>query len=322
MGLNGRLVTKAISTCLVAVALAGCGSLPTGPLALSDSGGFGTVQHTVPNILPARKPLDRMASHGSLKTIWSGHSADVLALTSQEEPEPELNFISDVNDPLQPVGRISHKFNRGVDFVIMRPVAGIYNTLIPKPVRGAVKNGLRHLRLPSQFVNYLLQGEGEQAAHTLERLMVNTIIGFVGLADPASKRAEMAYKPTDFGITLGKWGVGEGMYFEAPLFGPATTRSTVGTIVEIAFNPLTYLTFATNVGEFTAVNAIGPSVLALRLIDKRARNADLIDEILYASPDTYITLRTVYLQDRRNKLTGGEITEETLPTILEFVADR
>lgn len=310
---------NAIALCLIGGALAGCSSLNTGPLALSDTS-VGTRSGSAPAILPAAKPTRatdvKLALRGTLNTRFG---SEVLALAADDEQD-ESNFITDVNDPLQPLNRGFHMINRGVDFAIMRPVTAIYNSVLPKPLRRGVRNGLRHIALPAQMVNYALQGEGEQAGNTIARFLVNSIAGFGGLADPASKREELEYKPTDFGITLGKWGVGEGIYFEAPLMGPTTTRASVGRIVDIALSPLTYITFASDFGTFTAYDAIAPSVKALELVDMRARNADLVDEVLYSSPDTYITLRTVYLQDRRNKLTGGEVTASNLPTILEFRA--
>lgn len=313
-------LTKILAAGVAAVSLAGCSSLPTGPLALSDSGT--TVAHVsaVPRILPARKPGEQTSDGARRDIVLRGtFGSNVHALTSGAEPAPKPSF-ENVNDPLEPLNRVFHQINRGVDFAVMRPVTFVYNKVLPRPVRGAVKNGLRHIALPAQVVNYTLQGEGEQAGNTVARFLVNSIVGFGGLADPARLREELKYRPTDFGITLGKWGVGEGFYYETPLIGPTTTRASFGRIVDIALSPLTYITFATDLGSFQAVDAIGPSIRVLEVVEKRARNADLVDEILYASPDTYVTLRTVYLQNVRSKVSGGEVTASNLPEILEFTA--
>lgn len=293
--------------CLLAACLAGCSSLPTGELALSRTGPVQPASGPVPSILPADKP--------QTATTWHA-----LAPDADTEGGDAFDDGLNVNDPFEPVGRGFHQLNRGVDFVVMRPFSAAYNTVLPRPVRNAVRNGFRQLRMPTQIANYVLQGDLRQAGQSLERTFVNFMIGFGGLADPASKRRELQYRPTDFGVTLGKWGVGEGIYFEAPLIGPTTTRASIGRIVDVALNPISYITFFTDMGSFSAIDAIAPGIRVGELMEMRARNADLVDEILYASPDTYVTLRTVYLQNRRAKLAGGVITDDNLPEILEFSA--
>ncbi|MEM1045043.1 MAG: VacJ family lipoprotein [Pseudomonadota bacterium] len=292
--------------CILAACLAGCSSLPTGELALSRTGPTEAISGP-PSILPTEKP----------KTATTWHS---LAPDADTEGGDAFDDGLGENDPFEPIGRGFHQLNRGIDFVVMRPFSAVYNTALPRPVRNAVRNGFRQLRMPAQIANYLLQGDVRQAGQSLERTFVNFMIGFGGLADPASKRRELQYRPTDFGVTLGRWGVGEGVYFEAPLIGPTTTRSSIGRIVDIALNPISYITFFTDMGTFSAVDAIAPGIRVGELMEMRARNADLVDEILYASPDTYVTLRTVFLQNRRAKLAGGVIDEANLPEILEFTA--
>ncbi len=291
--------------CLLAACLAGCSSLPSGELALSRTGPVQAATGSAPNILPAAKPTTR--------TNWHA-----LAPDANTEGGDAFDDGLGVSDPLEPLGRGFHQLNRSIDFVVMRPFSAVYNTALPRPVRNAVRNGFRQLRMPTQIANYLLQGNVRQAGQSLERTFVNFMIGFGGLADPASKRRELQYRPTDFGVTLGRWGVGEGIYFEAPLIGPTTTRASIGRIVDVALNPISYITFFTDMGTFSAVDAIAPGIRVGELMEMRARNADLVDEILYASPDTYVTLRTVFLQNRRAKLAGGVITEDNLPEILEF----
>ena len=63
----------------------------------------------------------------------------------------------------------------------------------------------------------LLRAEG--AANSFMRVNVNTIFGLGGLLDvPARLGIERSRQ--DFGLTLGRWGVGTGPYVVLPLLGP------------------------------------------------------------------------------------------------------
>ncbi|MEM8813235.1 MAG: VacJ family lipoprotein [Pseudomonadota bacterium] len=307
---------KLAAAIVIGATVAGCGTTgaPLGPQALNLSAS------TEPIATISTEPTELGFSAGGTPKL-RGAIDETLALTSNGESEATADeFTGTVNDPLEPIGRGFHQLNRGVDFVVMRPVTAVYNTVLPRPLRSGIRNGFRHLKLPVHFANYVLQGEMEQAGNTVARALVNTTIGLGGILDPAGQRDETSYRPTDFGVTLGKWGVGEGIYFEAPLLGPTTTRASIGRIVDIAFHPVSYVTFWSDMGSFSAVDAVSPAYRVAETIEQRARNADLVNEILYASPDTYVTLRTVYVQNRRSLLSGGEVTDATLPESLEFAA--
>ena len=52
-------------------------------------------------------------------------------------------------------------------------------------------------------------------------------------------------------------------------------------------------------------------------IHDRARDGDLIDELLYESADPYISLRSIYLQQRRSEVAGDDAGAEALPDIFD-----
>ena len=119
----------------------------------------------------------------------------------------------------------------------------------------------------------------------------------------------MHLSQTDFGLTLANWGVEEGPYLELPLFGPSTARDAVGIVVDAALQPTTYITGG---AEITVAAA---TVRALDIVDKRNRNKRLIDDVLYRSEDSYVSLRTAYIQNRRRQASGGETNVDDLPDL-------
>ncbi|MEM6944589.1 MAG: VacJ family lipoprotein, partial [Pseudomonadota bacterium] len=142
-------------------------------------------------------------------------------------------------DPYESTNRAIHDFNVTLDDNFLRPVAKGYDVVAFGPLKSMIGNGLQHLELPVDFVNYLLQGEGRLAGRTLSRFVLNTTLGAGGLLDPATEMG-VAREETDFGVTLGKWGVGSGPYLVLPLVGPSSPRDAAGFVVDRAFSPGTY----------------------------------------------------------------------------------
>ena len=213
-----------------------------------------------------------------------------------------------IDDPFEDFNRQVHSLNKGVDEILLRPAAEAYDLVTPTLFKHVFGNAISHMALPGSFLNYVLQGEAEEAASTLGRFTVNTVYGAAGMLDPATELG-MPFLPTDFGLTLAAWGVAEGPYLELPLFGPSTLRDTVGIVVDTALQPTTYVTGGAEISIASA------TVRALDIVDKRNRNKRLIDDVLYRSEDSYISVRTAYIQNRRRKAAGGETNVDDLPDL-------
>ncbi|MEM7211898.1 MAG: VacJ family lipoprotein [Pseudomonadota bacterium] len=215
-----------------------------------------------------------------------------------------------VADPLEDINRSIHEVNKGLDRAVLRPAADVYDVATPTLFKHVFGNAVRHLTLPGTFVNYVLQGDTDEAVATLGRFTLNTVYGAGGALDPATEFG-LPLAPTDFGLTLASWGVDEGPYVELPLFGPSTARDTVGLLVDTALQPTTYVTGGV---EITIASA---TVRALDIVDRRNRNKGLIDDVLYRSEDSYVSLRTAYIQNRRKRASGGETNVDDLPDLFE-----
>ncbi|MEM6972548.1 MAG: VacJ family lipoprotein [Pseudomonadota bacterium] len=212
-------------------------------------------------------------------------------------------------DPYEGTNRAIHDFNVSLDRNVLRPVAQGYDVVAVGPIKLIVSNGLNHLELPVDFANYLLQGEARSAGRTLGRFVLNTVVGAGGLLDPATEFG-LPREQTDFGVTLGKYGVEPGAYLVLPFLGPSTVRDLGGSVVDRAFTPTTYVGL-TDVGVIEAA----PIPLAvLDPVDARSTNFELVDELLYESADSYVTLRSVYLQ-RRAAQVGGD--DAAVPDIFD-----
>ncbi|MEL6478675.1 MAG: VacJ family lipoprotein [Pseudomonadota bacterium] len=240
-----------------------------------------------------------------------GSLAMAALLVACSSPGPGAPIAE--RDPLESSNRFFHENNVRLDRFILRPAAQGYDFITPELFQHLIGNAYNHINTVGDFANYVFQGDVDSALVALGRFTVNSIIGAGGLLDPATE-FDLPREDTDFGVTLGKYGVGEGAYLVLPLLGPSTSRDAWGGLVDRGLDPRTY------VGLFvdgTIVDIAMPSSTALEIIDTRNRNADLIDDVLYNSADSYISLRSIYLQRRDSLIRGEEGATDALPDIFD-----
>jgi phospholipid-binding lipoprotein MlaA len=249
-----------------------------------------------------------------------------LAAGCATQPPPDdkaaVGAYQDANDPLEPLNRYFFELNRGLDQLIVRPVAEVYRGVFPQPVRDGVRNVVNNLRSPVIFANDLLQGETERAGDTFGRFVANTFIGVGGIFDVAGgqyaedPKSTVPYHNEDFGQTLAVWGADEGPYLVLPIFGPAPVRDAAGMVGDVLLDPFTWL-----VPNEQALG-FGITRFSARGIDTRSRNIETIDEIERSSIDFYATVRSLYRQRRAAEIANGRGgDDDSLPDVNLSIQD-
>jgi len=199
-----------------------------------------------------------------------------------------------VYDPHEAENRGTHQFNKDVDTYVVSPLSDGYGTAIPEGVRDGVSRFSSHLGLPNDIFNNLFQGDLDTAAQNTGRFLLNTVVGFGGVFDPASD-VGLERVEADFGQTLHVWGAAEGPYVEMPFFGPSTSRDVVGFGVDLVLDP--FFVVARDPQRY-----IGAIAYIVDSFGKRYKYDATIDSILYESEDSYVQARSLYLQNRRYEL--------------------
>ena len=105
------------------------------------------------------------------------------------------------HDPLEPFNRGMTEFNDTVDSVVLKPVATVYQDVVPGMVRTGVSNFFANIGDAWSFVNNALQLRPEGTLNSAVRFTVNTFFGLGGLLDIAGEMGVDRYKQ-DFGLTL------------------------------------------------------------------------------------------------------------------------
>jgi len=207
------------------------------------------------------------------------------------------------------VSRTMFKFNMALDDAVLEPLAKGYNKL-PSPIRSGTSNFTSNVGTLLSIPNNLLQGNIKQLGHSVGSFAVNTTVGILGFLNPAEK---IGLKPNkeDVGQTLGSYGVEAGCYFVLPFFGPTTVRDSVGLIADTFVDPFAHVTIREKQLLGTSGNSLDYfSVKGTSIVDFRADNDANLKSLEKNSIDLYSSLKSIYLQDRENKIKNSSNEDE------------
>ena len=205
--------------------------------------------------------------------------------------------------------RAIFKFNMGFDNAILEPIAKGYNKL-PEPIKNGTSNFTSNIATLLSIPNHLAQGNIKEAGDATASFLINSTIGIIGLANPAEKMGLNAQKE-DVGQTLGSYGVGPGCYFVLPILGPTTVRDSVGMIADTFVDPFAHVTWREK--ELFGASGNQLDYLAVKgttAVDFRADNETNFDGLEKNSIDLYASFKSLYLQNRENKINNSSESED------------
>ncbi len=188
-------------------------------------------------------------------------------------------------DPLEPVNRVTFGFNKAVDSLVLKPVASTYDRLAPRFVRQGIKNVFNNLDDVRVSLNFLAQGEVDEAARNLGRFVVNSTVGVAGLVDVAGNQLGVSKQRNDFGLTLAHYGLDSGPYLVLPFFGPSSVRDSIGLGFDSAVDPVVQANHIS-----TRNTAAGMEAVDFR--------ASLLGLDAFVIGDEYLFVRELYKQRR------------------------
>ena len=222
---------------------------------------------------------------------------------SKEQPKP-------VKDCFETVNRGMFAFNQALDNVIFEPVAKGYR-YIPSPIRTGTSNALSNLSNLITIPNNLLQGDVKMAGVNTIRFVLNTTLGILGIWDPAQVLGFEKKEKEDYGQTLGSWGIGPGCYVILPVLGPSTVRDAVGTFANfVGGDPWYNVTVTNDTNYFKESDYYSTRITSG--VDYRAKNIESFDNLEKNSIDFYASIRSLYLQDRQQRILNSDKITDTM----------
>lgn len=196
-------------------------------------------------------------------------------------------------DPLGSANRRIYRFNAGFDRWVLLPVVKGYRFVVPTPGRKAARNFFDNLDQVTVFANCVLQLDLPKSVTTLGRFIVNTTVGIGGLWDPASRIGVPAYSE-DFGLTLGRYGVGSGPYLVLPLLGPSSLRAGTGLVAD------RLMLWGVEAGILGDLTIVLSAVFPVEVMVQRDGTSFVYGEL---GPFEYELVRYLYLEYREALLT-------------------
>jgi phospholipid-binding lipoprotein MlaA len=222
---------------------------------------------------------------------------------SKEQPKP-------VKDCFETLNRGMFAFNQALDNVIFEPVAKGYR-YIPSPIRTGTSNTLSNLSNLITIPNNLLQGDVKMAGVNTIRFVLNTTLGILGIWDPAQVLGFEKKEKEDYGQTLGSWGIGPGCYLILPVLGPSTVRDAVGTFANfVGGDPWYNVTVTNDTNYFKESDYYSTRITSG--VDYRAKNIESFDNLEKNSIDFYASIRSLYLQDRQQRILNSDKITNTM----------
>lgn len=222
---------------------------------------------------------------------------DKDSFPDEEVLEEDGDFFEDefsneaalVADPLAPVNRAIFTFNDKLITWGLKPIAKGYRKVVPEPIRLGVGNFISNVAGIGRIANCLLQGKIRDAGGEFGRFFINTTAGLLGIGNPAANYPKLNPPKEDMGQTLGRYGVGEGIYIVLPIFGPSTLRDTIGLVGDAFLNPFAYLD----------PWYISPGVRALKMTNDFSFRIGDYEALKSSALDPYLLFQSGYIQKRR-----------------------
>ena len=219
------------------------------------------------------------------------------------------NNPAEIKDCFEKINRATFALNQALDGIIFKPVASAYR-IMPSPIRSGVSNSLDNLSNLITIPNNLLQGEFAKAGVNTGRLIINSTIGILGIIDVAQYLGLQEHEKEDYGQSLAKMGVGPGCYIVLPILGPSTARDTIGSAFNFLGGDAWYnVTVRNDTHYFSDIDYYSSKVTSG--VDFRAKNYDSIENLQQNSLDFYASVKSLYLQDRQQKILNTKKIIET-----------
>ncbi len=230
---------------------------------------------------------------------WSDQGAGQrLAFSDQNGPaNPDIVVEGQpAADAIDSLSMDTFELAQEIDEAFVGPLAKAYGETLPKPIRRGMRNFLRNLGEPVNFLNYMLQLKPGKAIETAARFAINSTLGFGGLVDMAAKPGlKLPYTYNGFANTLGYYGVKPGKYMYLPLVGSTTARDLFGDAVDRFLVPLGY-------GRPINTPVFGLAAGVTTSLNQRIENDSRIQEIREQSANPYADARNDYLKLREAEI--------------------
>ncbi len=214
---------------------------------------------------------------------------------------------------LESYNRAMFSFNNYFNHYLLMPAARGYRAVTTKPIRTSIRSSLSNLREPLTAGNHALQGNLKDTGVSIARFAINSTLGLFGLFDVASGWG-LEKNTTNFDDTFAEWCIPDGPYIVLPFLGPSTPRDAVGTGLGFVLDPVYWATY----NDKNISDKVAYSYAALQAISLMEENMDMLNDFEKNSVDFYSTVKSAFMQHRKNKGCFAKEATEDSPADYDF----
>ena len=132
----------------------------------------------------------------------------------------------------------------------------------------------------------------------------------MGIINVAQYLGFPEYEKEDYGQSLATMGVGPGCYLVLPVLGPSTIRDATAGLTNFMGGDAWYnVTVKNDTQYFNDFDYYASRLMSG--VDFRAKNFDAIENLEKNSIDFYASVKSLYLQDRQQKILNSNKIIET-----------
>jgi phospholipid-binding lipoprotein MlaA len=216
-------------------------------------------------------------------------------------------LIEEDIDPFESWNRAMFAFNEGADALALNPVVVTYQVMIPPPVRKGFSNVLENALLPLSGINWLLQGNAEEACKSFVRFFFNAIFGLGGIFHVIDDE-DTDDTVTGLNKTLQYYGVTQGPYVVWPFLGGVTLRGSFGLVGDFFMDPVNIYLLANKKRGLLSLRS------RVFFLDTKSYYFDKMNDLKEKSLDFYTLVRSIVLQREGITLCSNKEDDGPRPT--------
>lgn len=166
------------------------------------------------------------------------NNLSVIAL-DLKYPDYGYEFLG--NDKWENFNRKIFNFNLKLNKYAIRPIHILWASIMPKYGMDRIHGITNNIEYPIRLFSSLIQKDFINAKNESIRFITNTTIGLGGMFDPAKHLFKLEQSSENMDQALAGCKLKTGPYFVLPVLSFSHLRGTFGKILDMAFNPTTYI---------------------------------------------------------------------------------
>lgn len=154
---------------------------------------------------------------------------------------PDYSYIYLGRDKHEKYNRKMFNFDLGLNKYVIKPIHILWATIMPQYCMDRIFCFSNNIEYPIRLVSSLIQKDFHNAGNETKRFLMNTTVGIAGLFDPAKRYLKIYRSYDNMDKALARRNIKPGTFFVAPVIMFTTVRGLFGRVLDMAFNPTTYI---------------------------------------------------------------------------------